>query len=731
MRKLLTVLFLFCLATNLFPQVNGIVREISGKKVLIVWGNHQERGYAHGYLVGKEIKTFFDGYLLDYFFGGSESTYNSRRSLFLTNYSIENKYQTEAEAMLQGMIDSGVDLHNSKLGRNIDATDLLLITAFFDISELFSLMGNFGCSSMSSWGTSTAQDPILNGSLIITRFLDWTTNNVFRQNQLLIVNIPSEADEQKWVSFGLVGFLGAASGINESGVAAFLNQGNIRSGSSQPYDPIFFSIRNGIEINDYDQDNTNTPQDVLQAVQDRNRSVRAIIHVVKNEGTNSSPLIIECNNAGIAFRNKSDNKVVPGDNLVATNHFRKLYSPASCDRYSRIVNFLNESTNISIERSWSIMKNAAYQSHNLHAIQYIPSLNLIKWATTTASESASSGHFASFNLDVLFAKIYPDINLSSPFMRVSIDTLTVTSQVVNPDNYNLQISAIIDGTYNTSTDSIPLFNDGNHADGQANDDIWGNFIAPISTEDEFVVSLSTTNLDWNDNFVSHDVARFTTIGPVVLDRYTITSSDTFPNPGNRLKFQFTLKNEGLDAIAKNITTTLVCLDTCASPIGTATPGYGDIIPGKTSIGSINQYILFSKNSPTNMYACFRLDIASNGYMFWSDTFSVFIYPTSVSEEDGKQRIPSEFVLHQNYPNPFNSGTTIKYEFPKSGDLRLSIFNLIGQEVKVLVDDYQESGIHEVYWNGKSREGEEVGSGVYIYKFEAGEFVTAKKLLIIR
>ena len=94
-------------------------------------------------------------------------------------------------------------------------------------------------------------------------------------------------------------------------------------------------------------------------------------------------------------------------------------------------------------------------------------------------------------------------------------------------------------------------------------------------------------------------------------------------------------------------------------------------------------------------------------------------------------LPQQYFLSQNYPNPFNSGTTIKYELPKAGYMKLSIFNLMGQEVKILVEEYKKSGIYEVYWNGKINEGDEAGSGVYIYKLEVGKFVKTKKMLIIK
>lgn len=95
------------------------------------------------------------------------------------------------------------------------------------------------------------------------------------------------------------------------------------------------------------------------------------------------------------------------------------------------------------------------------------------------------------------------------------------------------------------------------------------------------------------------------------------------------------------------------------------------------------------------------------------------------------RLPQEYFLSQNYPNPFNSGTTIKYRLPRSGHVKLSIVNLLGQEVKTLVDEYKERGFYEVYWKGENYGERKVSNGAYIYKLEAGEFVETKKLLILK
>jgi hypothetical protein len=97
--------------------------------------------------------------------------------------------------------------------------------------------------------------------------------------------------------------------------------------------------------------------------------------------------------------------------------------------------------------------------------------------------------------------------------------------------------------------------------------------------------------------------------------------------------------------------------------------------------------------------------------------------TSVEDESG---LPKQFALEQNYPNPFNPSTTIKYELPKSSEIRLSVFDILGREVPVLVNERREAGVHEVKFDGSS-----FASGVYFYRLQAGDFVSTKRMLILK
>jgi hypothetical protein len=92
----------------------------------------------------------------------------------------------------------------------------------------------------------------------------------------------------------------------------------------------------------------------------------------------------------------------------------------------------------------------------------------------------------------------------------------------------------------------------------------------------------------------------------------------------------------------------------------------------------------------------------------------------------KEALPTEFALNQNYPNPFNPTTTIGFELPKAAQVKLSIFNVLGQEVDVLVDRQMTAGRQTVEWDAAN-----YASGLYFYRIQAGDFSETKKMLMLK
>ncbi|MDP6042527.1 MAG: FlgD immunoglobulin-like domain containing protein [Candidatus Latescibacteria bacterium] len=92
---------------------------------------------------------------------------------------------------------------------------------------------------------------------------------------------------------------------------------------------------------------------------------------------------------------------------------------------------------------------------------------------------------------------------------------------------------------------------------------------------------------------------------------------------------------------------------------------------------------------------------------------------------------SKFALYPNYPNPFNPETVIGYSLAEVSNVQLVIYNLVGQQVRVLVNDSQAAGLYQVRWDGRDASGYQVTSGVYLYRLVAGSQVEMRKMILLK
>ncbi len=106
-----------------------------------------------------------------------------------------------------------------------------------------------------------------------------------------------------------------------------------------------------------------------------------------------------------------------------------------------------------------------------------------------------------------------------------------------------------------------------------------------------------------------------------------------------------------------------------------------------------------------------------------DFDGTFIYSDEVSVEVD---LPLEYSLEQNYPNPFNPSTTIKYSIPEDGFVKLAVYNMLGEEVASIVNTTQKAGRYELNFNAS-----QLSSGVYVYRIEAANFTSSKKLVLMK
>jgi hypothetical protein len=94
-------------------------------------------------------------------------------------------------------------------------------------------------------------------------------------------------------------------------------------------------------------------------------------------------------------------------------------------------------------------------------------------------------------------------------------------------------------------------------------------------------------------------------------------------------------------------------------------------------------------------------------------------------------LPQEYYLFQNFPNPFNNQTVIRYYVPSTSEIKLEIFNVLGQKVKTLLDEKKEEGYYRTSWDGINDAGAQVGTGICFYRFSSGNFAKASKMVLVR
>ena len=101
------------------------------------------------------------------------------------------------------------------------------------------------------------------------------------------------------------------------------------------------------------------------------------------------------------------------------------------------------------------------------------------------------------------------------------------------------------------------------------------------------------------------------------------------------------------------------------------------------------------------------------------------------EEDDANLRPTDFALRQNFPNPFNPTTIIQYALPKASQVRIEVYNVLGQRVRTLVDETQRPGYKTINWDGRDDAGNEVSSGVYFCRIQAGSFEESRKMTLLK
>ena len=99
--------------------------------------------------------------------------------------------------------------------------------------------------------------------------------------------------------------------------------------------------------------------------------------------------------------------------------------------------------------------------------------------------------------------------------------------------------------------------------------------------------------------------------------------------------------------------------------------------------------------------------------------------------DGDKYLPNEFNLQQNYPNPFNPVTSINYQLANDAYVTLTVYDIMGQKIRTIINEDQSAGFRSVVWDGKDNYNNSVSSGVYLYRLHAGNYIQTRKMILMR
>jgi hypothetical protein len=335
-------------------------------------------------------------------------------------------------------------------------------------------------------------------------------------------------------------------------------------------------------------------------------------------------------------------------------------------------------------------------------------------------------------------------------------------------------------TFNSQFTSVPMLDDGQHDDGGANDGVYGaivpfqengsyvKYYIRASNDDALILSPRKAEHEFYDYIVGSLPGT-----SIVINEINYNSADNEFDPDDWVELYnptsetisiglWEFKDENDDhvfTIAEDVSLAadqylVLCNNTVSftalfpdvenyvGDLGFGLSGGGELIRLFDSSGVLVDAVEYDDsdpwpeepdgNGPTLELINPNVDnalaenwSASSGYGSPGSLNSSYM-----SNED-EVLTSTEFILNNNYPNPFNPVTTISYKLPQAALVRMTIYDLLGRQVKSLLHEYQTPGYKSLQWNATNDLGRPVAAGVYLYMIHAGEFTQTKKMVLMK
>jgi N-acetylneuraminic acid mutarotase len=296
--------------------------------------------------------------------------------------------------------------------------------------------------------------------------------------------------------------------------------------------------------------------------------------------------------------------------------------------------------------------------------------------------SISTSKMYSYNPDHDLLLLIEKVESDRGYAKPGTDSVCITAKM--RETTGLTLMAKIKPPDQTPVDSLQLFDDGNHGDGNTGDGLYAGFWQVGSDEQNYYVDLQVKRIDMDTVIQSfNNMALFTTIGPITFKDYTFYGADTIPNPGDEVKLKITLRNTGLTSAATNVMAKLISLNPLVSVLSPSR-SFGDIAAGENFTYAGYFAIEISEEYPANTEIPIVIDITSDGYKFWSDTFSIIAQEPSNIEEI---REP----LTRIYPNPTDDVLYIEISNAGNQGLEIEILDITG--TLIYQEEFAPNGAH--------------------------------------
>jgi hypothetical protein len=297
-----------------------------------------------------------------------------------------------------------------------------------------------------------------------------------------------------------------------------------------------------------------------------------------------------------------------------------------------------------------------------------------------------------------------NVTTDEDYYSLGNDTAMVSATVENPNSNDVTAKIYIENLENTFIDSIELT-------PLESSEIWiGDWITP-NIEDIYKLTIRATDNTIGESFTISNVNRITTAGPVELDSITWSYDSSF----KQYSIGPYIRNKGNEYTIDNPLVNLISDDSWVTYIYPPRT-YPSIPPG----GSAGAGFIVRVDTTFPGYFNFKVNVGVDGWYYWEDADTV------VTDVEDEIRIPLSYKLYQNFSNPFNPTTTIQYQIPELSFVTLNVFNLLGEEIKTLVNNEKTAGSYQIKFNATN-----LPSGIYFYRLQAGDYVETKKMVLLK